>query len=88
MIIITVDLVPAGFQPVRRTIASMRIANVSDLANVSDYAVDFLQAANPLADTNPCNGSCHVVGHDRRQSIWALIAKAAEAAMGAEFDDL
>ena len=88
MIIITVDLVPGGFQPRRRTIASMRISNASDLADISDYAVDVLEAANPLANTPPRNAGCRVIGHDRRQSIWALIAKSAEAAMQAEFDEL
>lgn len=88
MIIITVDLVPGGFQPMRRCIGSMRIANVSDLANISSYAVDVLEAANKLAGTNPRNASCRVEGHDRRQSIWALIARAAEAATKAEYDEL
>jgi hypothetical protein len=88
MILITIDLVPGGFQPMRRTIGSMRIANVSDLADISDYAVDVLEAANKLAGTNPRSGSCRVEGHDRRQSIWALIAKSAEAAMHAEYDEL
>lgn len=88
MIHVTVDLIPGGFAPARRTIGTLRIANVSDLADISDYAVDFLQAANPLTDSKPCNGSCEVRGHDRRQSIWALLARAAEAAMNAEFDEL
>jgi hypothetical protein len=88
MIIITVDLVPGGFQPMRRTIASMRIANRSGLADISDYAVDVLEAANPLAGTNPRNGSCRIEGQDRHQSIWALLARAAEAALKAEYEEL
>lgn len=36
MLIVTVDLVPGGYEPHRRTIGSMRIANVSNLADVSD----------------------------------------------------
>jgi hypothetical protein len=88
MIHVTIDLVPGGFQPMRRTIGTMRIANITDLSDVSDYAVDFLQAANPLTGSRPCNGSCRVEGHDRRQSVWTLIAKAAQAAMEAEYDEL
>jgi hypothetical protein len=88
MIHVTIELIPGGFSPARRTIGTMRIANITDLADVSDYAVEFLQAANPLAGTKPCNGSCRVNGHDRRQSIWSLIAKSAEAAMHAEYDEL
>ena len=88
MIHVTVDLVPGGFQPARRTIGTLRITNISELADISDYAVDFLQAANPLAGTSPCNGSCEVLSHDRRQSIWTLIAKAAAATSEAEYDEL
>jgi hypothetical protein len=88
MLVITVDLVPGGHQPRRRTIGSMRIANVTDLADISDYVVTVLEGANPLAGTPPRNGSCAVHAHDRRQSVWSLLAKAAEAAMAAEFDEL
>jgi hypothetical protein len=88
MILITIDLIPGGIQPWRRTIASMRIANTSDLADVSTYEVDVLEAANPLAGTGPRNGSCSVENHDRNQSVFALIARAAEAALMAEYDEL
>ena len=88
MIIITVDLVPGGFQPMRRTIASMRISNASDLADLSDYRVDVVEAANPLANTPPRIAGYCVRSHDRRQSVWALITKAAKAAMQAEYDEL
>jgi hypothetical protein len=88
MIAITVDLIPGGVQERRRTIGAMRIANVSDLADVSNYAVHCMEGANPLADTKPRHGSCTVENHDRRQSIWALIARAAEAALQAEYDEL
>jgi hypothetical protein len=88
MILITIDLVPSGIHSWRRTIASMRIANASDLADISDYDVDVLEAANPLSGTGPRNGSCSVTGHDRNQTIWALVARAAEAATTAEYDEL
>lgn len=88
MLVITIDLVPGGYESRRRTVASMRIANLSNLADISDYAVTVLEGANPLAGTPPRNGGCTVHAHDRRQSVWSLLAKAAEAAMAAEFDEL
>lgn len=88
MIFVTIDLVPNGIQAWRRTIASMRIANASDLADISDYEVDLLEAANPLANTPPRNASCIVRSHDRYQSIWALITKAAAAATEADYYEL
>lgn len=78
MLVVTVDLVPGGYEPHRRTIGSMRIANVSDLADVSDYDVEAMEGANPLTGKPSRNETCKVLAHDRRQSIWALLAKASE----------
>jgi hypothetical protein len=80
MLKVTIDLVPGGFSPLKRTIATMRIANVSDLADCSDYRVEATEGRNPLTGDPPRSASCEVTGHDRRQSVWALLAKAAKAA--------
>jgi hypothetical protein len=88
LLVITVDIVPGGLQPLRRTLASMCVSNLSNLADVSDYRVDLLESANTLAGTPARIGSCEVKGHLRRQSVWALVAKAAEAALGAETDPM
>jgi hypothetical protein len=84
MLIVTIDLVPGGYESYRTTIGSMRIANVSNLADGSDYAVAVMEGANPLTGSPDRTASCMVVGHDRRQSAWALLAKAADAGMRAE----
>ena len=39
MLTITIDILPSGFAPLKRTIATMRIANLSDLADISDYRI-------------------------------------------------
>lgn len=88
MLVITIDLVPGGYEPRRRTIGLMRIANLSDLADISDYSVDVMEGANALTGAKPRNASCAVTGHDRRQCVWTLLAKAAEAARKAEFEEL
>jgi hypothetical protein len=59
----------------------MRIANVSDLAEVSDYRVEASETSNPLVGTPPRNAQCFVRGHARAQSVWALLAKASEEIM-------
>ena len=51
MICVTVEIVPGGFEPARRTIGSLRISNVSDLAPISSYEVVVLEAMNPLCGT-------------------------------------
>jgi hypothetical protein len=84
MLRVTIDLVPGGFAPARRTIATMRIANISNLADVSDYRIDATEGRNGLTGDPPRSAACGVAGHARRQSVWALVAKAAEAALEAE----
>jgi hypothetical protein len=78
MLTITVDLVPGGYAPMRRTIASMNISNISDLAEISDYRVEASETSNPLAGAPPRTVRCVIRGHSRAQSVWALLAKASE----------
>ncbi|CEG10163.1 hypothetical protein BN961_03600 [Afipia felis] len=78
MLIVTIDLVPGGYESHRRTIGSMRIANISNLADKSNYAIDFKEEANPLTGKPRRDAACTVLDHDRRQSVWALVAKASE----------
>ncbi|QRI72612.1 hypothetical protein JQ507_14565 [Bradyrhizobium sp. PSBB068] len=88
MLRVVVDLIPGGFTPLRRTIACMTIANESNLADQSDYRIEAMEGRNHLADLPPRNMSAVVENHDRRQSVWHLIAKAAAAAAEAESDPL
>jgi hypothetical protein len=78
MLVVTVELMPSGFEPLRRTIASMRISNLSDLADVSDYRVEAMEGANPLTGDPPRRAECIVPAHARRKSVWALLQRACE----------
>jgi hypothetical protein len=88
MLVVTVDLVPGGYEPYRRNIGSMRIINVSNLAEVSDYDVGAMEGANALTGHPPRSAACTVLAHDRRQSVWALLAKACEEIVKADFIEL
>ncbi len=88
MLLITIDLLPGGHASQRRTIASMQIANITGLADISDYHIGAIEGANALAGTPSRSATCIVTGHDRNQAVWALVAKAASEIMLAEFDEL
>jgi hypothetical protein len=88
MLRIIIELVPGGRRELRRTIASLDIGNQSNLADISDYKVDAVESANPVTAQPACSATCTVIGHDRRQSVWVLIAKAASAIQQAKFDGL
>jgi hypothetical protein len=57
----------------------MHISNISDLARRSDYRVDSAEAGNPVLGTKARVCTVYVRNHDRRQSVWSLIALAADA---------
>jgi len=80
--------VPDGFEPRRRSIGLMRIINISDLADISDYRIEVVEAANSLAGTPSRTAATMVIGHERNQSLWALLQRAAQEIVNAEFDDL
>jgi hypothetical protein len=88
MLVITIDIVPGGYESFRHNIGSMRIANLSNLMDTSDYSVEVMEAANHLTGDPSWNGKCVVLAHDRRQSVWALIARACEEILKAHFVDL
>jgi hypothetical protein len=84
MLRITVEIWPGGDKTRARAVAIANVANLSDLANVSDYAVSVAEGRNPVVNTPPWSQRGHVFQHDRRTSVWALKTKvaiwAAEAA--------
>jgi len=88
MLVVTIDLVPGGYEPLRRTIGSMQIANRSNLGDISDYSVEIVEAANALTGEGPRNAACVVERHDRRQNVWALLEKACAGILKAKFVEL
>jgi hypothetical protein len=88
MIIVTVTLVPGGYEPHRREIGMLCISNITDLTKISNYEVDVMEAANPLTGSRARVGRCVIERHDRIQSVWALVEQAAAAAQNADFADL
>jgi hypothetical protein len=74
---ITVEVWPGGDKTRARAIATANVANVSDLADVSDYAVSVTEGHNPVSNTPAWSQRGHLFQHDRATSVWALIAKVA-----------
>jgi hypothetical protein len=84
MLSVTVKLVPGGDEARSETIAQMTITNISNLADISDYEFRAHEHANPVAGTPPRDTSGTVRLHDRRQTVWSLVGKAALAAWANE----
>jgi hypothetical protein len=76
MLRMIVELHPGGISEFRRTLATMTVANRSDLADVSDYQVVATEGANPLTGAPARKCVFKIIAHERRQSVWKLIGAA------------
>ena len=88
MIVVTIELLPGGSEHLRKPIATMHISNRSDLAEISDYAVQAMEGPNHLAATPARIAECAVVNHVRRQDVWALLEAAAAELRTADWVEL
>ncbi|MHC2278084.1 hypothetical protein ACVI1J_004909 [Bradyrhizobium diazoefficiens] len=88
MLIVTIDLLPGGAGPLRRTLATVRIENLSDLAEISDYRVTAMEAPSALTDHPAGIAATKILAHPRRQRVWALLQKACEELMSADWVEL
>jgi hypothetical protein len=77
MLRVTIEIWPGGDKTRARSLAIANVANLSNLAEMSDYAVSVTEGHNPLTDTPPLSLRGLISQHDRRTSVWALIAKVA-----------
>lgn len=76
MLRIIVEIVPGGIGT-PKMLAEARIGNISDLADVSDYAVYAKEGDNHLANAGMWDARGVVENHDRRQTVWRLVEKVA-----------
>ena len=74
MLRVTIELIPSGNPLKKRTIATMEISNMTDLADLSDYHV-------AVAGERSSDKRTGIVrGHERRQwGPWRLVYKAIRA---------
>jgi hypothetical protein len=85
MLVIKVEIWPGGYEGMKRLLAKAHIGNLSNLADTSDYAVGASEGENPITGSPAWKAQGRINGHDRRQSVWSLVAKtAAWAAAEAE----
>lgn len=88
MLKVTIDLLPGGASLFRRTLATMTISNASELSDLSEYEITATEGANPLT-----GGAARVCwfklkAHDRRQSVWRLVAAAIAGLKDAECTEI
>jgi hypothetical protein len=64
-----------------RVIATASISNLSDLSDESDYVVSVTEYGNKRLGIPFLNKQWLMKGHNRNQTVWALIAKVAQSAV-------
>ncbi|MEM9734726.1 MAG: hypothetical protein AAF903_14785 [Pseudomonadota bacterium] len=63
-----------------KLIASSKIANVSDLADVSDYTWNCTENGSEVTGLEDAQAWGQIRGHKRKQSVWALVSRVAAQA--------
>lgn len=85
MIQIVIRIVPGGDRSRAWEQAVAEVGNASNLAPVSDYVVSAGENQNGVTAAPGWSARGRILQHDRRQSIWALVARvAAWAALEAD----
>lgn len=64
------------------TIATAELENLSDLADVSNYALSWEEREEIDLNIPWDSGELKIESHRRRQTVWALVAKTAAAILG------
>jgi hypothetical protein len=76
MLRVIVEIVPGGHgRP--REVARAQLGNISDLGKISDYEIEAREGTNGVTWAKAWESNGMILGHDREQSVWALVAKAA-----------
>ena len=88
MLVVKVELWPAGRSVLKRPLGTLHIGNRSELADVSDYRVIAMELANKLTGDPAGIAEFDVLAHPRRQRVWALLERACAEAMKADWVDL
>ena len=77
MIRITVEIIPRGDESRARRVATAEIANLSDRGTICAYRIAASEEPNPVTGDPAQAWTGAVEQHDRRASVWSLIAKVA-----------
>lgn len=65
-----------------RLIGFAKLVNQTHLSEISDYSLVWSEHGDGNLDIADDEGRTVIEGHRRRQTVWALVAKAAAAILG------
>ena len=74
MLVIRAEVWPGGDYRRARVIGMMTAANISNLADISDYAFEISEHTSMIVPRT-LNVTGTVEGHNRKQTLWALVRK-------------
>ncbi len=68
-------------------VAEARASNISELSEVSDYEVRAIEGYAPHLEIPPSDVSGKILRHPRKTSVWNLVRKMCDVALGESKDD-
>lgn len=71
-----------------RLIGYAKLVNQSNLAEVSDYSLEWSEAGGDFLLEGTAQGRTVITGHRRKSGAWALVARAAAAILGQKVEHM
>ena len=68
-------------------VAEARARNISELADLSDYEVRAIEGYAPHMEIAPSDVTGKILKHPRKTSVWHLVRKMCDVALGESKDD-
>lgn len=65
-----------------RLVGQAKLVNQTNLSEISDYSLEWSEVGDGSLELDDGFGRTVIEGHRRRQTVWALVAKAAAAILG------
>ena len=77
MLRIIVEIVPPAASRPKREVARVELSNVAESGKTSSYTIEVEEGINGVTFAGAWEARGMICDHDREQSVWALVAKAA-----------
>ena len=80
MLVVTAEIWPGGDPVHKIEIGTITAANISNLAEVSNYEVSICQTGSPESGTPRWQDEFILAAHDRGAGVWDLVRRITEQA--------
>lgn len=75
MLVVTAEIWPGGDQDRAVLVGEIRAANIINLSEISNYAIEISQRGDHISGIDASNHAFQVTGHRRSKGVWELVRR-------------